>query len=813
MVAAITAESPGGAPAPGGAQDGLVVTVKDLSVHYLGRRGWVLDSVDLTHLRGRVTAVIGPSGCGKTTLVRTLCGLVPHCLPSRYAGSACLSGTEIADATVRFLAERVGYVGQNPDAAVVTRTVHDDVAFPLANLCLGREEIEARVIDSLFRVGLLERIWEDPWTLSGGQRQRLAAAAALAMRPGLLILDEPTSTIDTTGRAEFYGLIAQLVSTGTGVIVIDHDLDPILPLVDQVLALDASGRTIATGSPRDVFMTHRCEFISAGVWMPRALRSAPTGPGSPLTCAEAGITVPALSDLCAPGAVRCLRRGEAGWQQVESIDTADTADTAAHPPPGEPAPVDLVDLEVPGRCPPVTMRLGGGELLALVGPNGAGKSSLLSALGGLIDSTATRATVCGRPIKRGRHRVGYVFQNPEHQFVTTTVRRELAVGGATPERVEELLTQFHLTEHADHHPLTLSGGQARRLSVATMVSEERQVIVLDEPTYGQDWDNTCELMAFIEELRGQGRTIIVATHDLELALDHCTHVLALPAPEAPGATPVSGTTSGGSTAPSVNSPRPRSPGHGAPEGGLMPPPRPRQRPGLLTGLNPLTLFGALIPAMVMIFALKEPSLNVTVLASASLLMVAARAPRRRTIASVAGVWAITGLLAWVFSGRSSLGEASKVYDLGTAAAGATGIGALVALVLLSGISTDPEALIRTLTSTFRMPYRIGSAGTAAIAFTTRFRQDFATLRTARALRGIGKRWGPLAPLVRWAGSLVPLMILAVQHAERVALSMDSRAFGAYPQRTELADTPWRRRDWAVMACTWAATACTWAWLL
>ena len=173
MVAAITAESPGGAPAPGGAQDGLVVTVKDLSVHYLGRHGWVLDSVDLTHLRGRVTAIIGPSGCGKTTLVRTLCGLVPHCLPSRYAGSACLSGTEIADATVRFLAERVGYVGQNPDAAVVTRTVHDDVAFPLANLCLGREEIEARVIDSLFRVGLLERIWEDPRTDDRSEERRV----------------------------------------------------------------------------------------------------------------------------------------------------------------------------------------------------------------------------------------------------------------------------------------------------------------------------------------------------------------------------------------------------------------------------------------------------------------------------------------------------------------------------------------------------------------------------------------------------------------------------------------------------------------
>ena len=150
-------------------QDGRaarLVEAKDLSVHYLGYEEWVLDSVALTHLHGQVTAVIGPSGCGKTTLVRALCGLVPHCLPSEYAGSLRLAGTEVADATVSFLATHVAYVGQNPDASVVTRTVHDDVAFPLQNLCLPRSEITARVEESLRTVGLLGRVWDDPWHLS-----------------------------------------------------------------------------------------------------------------------------------------------------------------------------------------------------------------------------------------------------------------------------------------------------------------------------------------------------------------------------------------------------------------------------------------------------------------------------------------------------------------------------------------------------------------------------------------------------------------------------------------------------------------------
>ena len=790
--AASEAEQPLGEPA-----DPALVSIEGLSVHYLGRESWVLDSVSLTHLRAQVTAVIGPSGCGKTTLVRALCGLIPHCLPSEYAGSLKLAGTEVADATVQILAQTVAYVGQSPDAAVVTRTVHDDVAFPLQNLCLPRSEITVRVEQALRAVGLIERIWDDPWTLSGGQRQRLALAVALAMRPQLLVLDEPTSTIDTTGREDFYTLIASLTSSGTAVVVIDHDLDPVLPIIDQVLALNADGRTIAVGSPREGFMSHRRELIDAGVWMPRALREAgddlPAGAlasEAALTCAEAGIRVPRLGDLCADGEVRYLEKRTCGsaesWHQVEAIDTREALAGRTRPEPR--TSVELVDLEVPGRTPRVSMRLGGGELVALVGPNGAGKSSILSALAGLIRSRADKATVGGRNVGKDRHLVGYVFQNPEHQFVATTVGAELAVGGTRPERVDQLLEQFHLTAHRGHHPLTLSGGQARRLSVATMVSEERDVIVLDEPTYGQDWDNTCELMDFIDQLRHQGRTVIMATHDLELALKHCTHIVALPGVPAAG------------TADSLT-------GHVS----LAPvPPRPQPRRGLFTSLNPLTLFASVLPAMVMVFALRNHHLNLGILLAASVLIIAARASLRRTVASVIAPWVVTALMTWILSGGSQYREtAARLYDLGDAVTGGTGIGALIALVLVSGVSTDPEALIRTLTTTFRMPYRLGAAGTAAIAFITRFHDDFVLLRTARALRGVGGRWGLLAPVVRWTGSILPLMILAIQHAERVALSMDSRAFGAHKRRTEMTDDPWRARDWSVVALTWALVAITW----
>lgn len=751
-----------------------LLAVEDLSVHYLGQDRWVLQRPSLVHLSGQVTAVIGPSGCGKTTFVRAVCGLVPHCLPSEYSGSVQIAGAEIADATVQLIATNVAYVGQNPDAAVITRTVYDDVAFALQNLCLPVPEIDRRVREALAAVGLETKLWESPWRLSGGQRQRLAIAVALAMQPRLLVLDEPTSMIDTQGTDEFYSVIQQLVSDGVGIVVIDHDLDPVLPLCDHVIALNAQGAVIAQGTPHEVFLGHTAELEACGVWLPRALRDE--SPHHALTCEQAGIRVPRITEICGDS-VQYQRRTEAGWETIDAIDTLDGGGSAT---------VELADFCVPGRSPAISMRLRGGEFIALIGPNGAGKTSLLAALAGLIPSKAQRATVCGEVVRRGRHQVGYVFQNPEHQMVCSTVAGEISTGDVSASKAEAIVEQFHLSQYRDQHPLTLSGGQIRRLSVATMVAESRDVIVLDEPTYGQDWANTCELMAFIDELRAEGRTVIMATHDLELALSRCSHIIALPAA-------VSETRENAASAAPAN------------------PPSPSVPRGLFSSFNPVTLLLALIPAMVMVFVCKDPAVNVGVLIAASLAMVAARASRARTVMSLLAPWVIAAVLLPVFRYNYTIEEVSPLYNYGGELAAASGIGALLSLMLLSGISTHPEALLRTLTTTFKLPYRVTAAGTAAVAFVTRFRRDFQLLRTARALRGIGASWGPLAPAIRWVGSLVPLAILAVQHGERVALSMDSRGFSAYPRRTELQHTPWQVRDWCLVGLLWAVTALLWWW--
>ncbi|RLP12634.1 ATP-binding cassette domain-containing protein [Propionibacterium australiense] len=732
-----------------------LLAIRGLGVRYPGTERWVLDAAGLDQYAGRVTAVIGPSGCGKSSLVRTACGLVPHCIPADYRGSVVLDGTEMADAEVVQIATRIGFVGQNPDAAVVARSLHDEVCFPLQNLCLPPDEIEARATEALGLVGLGDRPWDDPWVLSGGQRQRLALAVALAMKPDLLVLDEPTSTIDPEGREDFYRLLPPLIEQGMGVLVIDHDLDLILPMVDQIIALDGAGRTIAAGSPDEVYRAHRAELDAAGIWLPRALRPVPAA------------APPGLGELCRHDVVRYLARADGRWQEIDRLDTAS---------PEHPAGCELTGFGVPGRSPAVSARLGGGELVALIGENGAGKTSLLGALAGVVRASGGTATIDGTPVKAGDPRVGYVFQNPEHQFVTSSVGAELAFDGLGAAQVDRLLDQFHLTECKDQHPLTLSGGQSRRLSVATMVSAGKRLIALDEPTYGQDWANTCELMDFIHALRADGASVLMATHDLELAVEHATHIIALP----------------------LGVERDRPP---------APPPQPNA--SLLGSLNPFAMVAAILLPAIFVVAHRDVTANLVIMILASLVMAASRTRWRRIVGSIAAVWLVAAAMTWAVSTAINPDLFTGIRSIGGPGQAGTTIGALLALVLVSGIATDPEAILRAATTRLHLPYRLASAGTAALAFLARFRIDFRLLRTARALRGVGRRWGPLGPVVRWASSIVPLLIIAVQHGERVALSMDSRAFGAFDHRTELITDPWRGRDTAIILLIWAATIAVW----
>jgi energy-coupling factor transport system ATP-binding protein len=480
---------------------------------------------------GEVVLVLGPSGSGKSTLAMTMNGLIPHAVPGVVTGTVTVGGRDAATSSVSELAPTVAMVFQDPDAQLITGTVLDEVCFGPENLRLPVAEVLARAEAALRRVGLWDRRDKSPDVLSGGGRQRLAIACALAMASPLLVLDEPTASLDPAGVAEVYAALRDVVAAGDrAIVLIEHDLDAAVGLVDRVVALDGEGRVVADGDVDEVLRGRAGQLHELGVWLPTATLAA-------LRLRRAGYALPRLP--LTPGELRT------------ELDAAAPPALASDPRPVQDRPVGepivrVRDLRVTrGRSTvlhDVDLDVSVGEFVAVVGPNGAGKTTLVQAIAGVRRPPRGTVVIDGRDVRRlparvlSRH-VGFVFQNPEHQFVTTTVFDELAHGlrrRRIPEaevrsRVEEMLARFGLHDRADAHPFLLSGGQKRRLSVGTALVGGARVLVLDEPTYGQDRARADEMLAMLDDLRAGGTTIIVVTHDLQLVAEHADRVVVMDA--------------------------------------------------------------------------------------------------------------------------------------------------------------------------------------------------------------------------------------------------------------------------------------------
>nr|WP_296066286.1 ABC transporter ATP-binding protein [uncultured Actinoplanes sp.] len=446
------------------------VVLRGFGWRHAGRRAWAVRDVDLRIAHGERVLLLGPSGAGKSTLLAALAGLLP-------ADSGESAGTvEIDGLDPRKARERTGIVFQDPQTQLVMARSGDDVAFGLENRGVPAAQIWPRVSDALDRVGFPYPITRPTAALSGGEAQRLALAGVLALRPGLLLLDEPTANLDPAGAALIREGIARSRAAGddSTMIIVEHRVAEALPLVDRVVVLEPGGGIRADGAPEMVFAAYGNKLADDGVWVP-------------------GFTIPPLKSAVPAGEV--MARAE--------------------------------QVAVAQRLDPVSMCVSGGEVLAVTGPNGAGKSTLALTLGGLLAPTGGTVTAFEqtRP-HRWRaavltRRIGSVFQNPEHQFVTSRVVDELAMGprrvGRTPaevtETVDGLLDRLRLTRLAQANPYTLSGGEARRLSVATALATEPRLLVLDEPTFGQDRRTWIELVTLLATLRDEGHAVVAVTHD------------------------------------------------------------------------------------------------------------------------------------------------------------------------------------------------------------------------------------------------------------------------------------------------------------
>ncbi|MCK8467233.1 energy-coupling factor transporter ATPase [Microbacterium sp. KSW4-16] len=486
---------------------------------------------------GEVVLLLGPSGSGKSTLTLALNGLIPHALPASMVGTVEAGGIDSASAETATLSTQVAMVFQDPDTQIVTGTVYDEVAFGPENLLLDVDVVRDRVEAALRRVGLWDRRDENPDHLSGGGRQRLAIACALAMGSPLIVLDEPTANLDPQGIDDVYTALADVVAAGDrAILLVEHNLDAAMDFVTRTLVLDREGTVVFDGPAAEIIREHADELVSMGVWLPGATLAALRLRDEGRRLDPLPLTPHELADALAQEAPHSPATAAAIPAPRE-----EDRDARAHT--GQEI-IRARGLSVKKRRTEILhgidLVLEAGSLTAIVGANGAGKTTLIQALAGVVPPPRGQVTVDG--IDPGvasprdlAARVGFVFQNPEHQFIAHTVFDELAHGlrlRQVPDaeitvRVDDMLTRFGLAHKAEVHPFLLSGGEKRRLSVGTALITRPRVLALDEPTFGQDRARAAELLDLLQELRTEGTTIVIVTHDLQLVAEHASHVVVL----------------------------------------------------------------------------------------------------------------------------------------------------------------------------------------------------------------------------------------------------------------------------------------------
>lgn len=464
---------------------------------HAGRKAFAVKDLDLTIAPGERVLLLGASGAGKSTLLHALAGVLGAAEEGEELGVLTVDGVPAPLAR-----GRAGLVLQDPDGQIAMARVGDEVAFGCENLAVPREEIWPRVHRALDDVGLAVPLDHPTSSLSGGQKQRLALAGILAMEPGLVLLDEPTANLDPAGIEEVREAVRRsLDRTGATLVVVEHRVSVWSGLVDRVVVLDAAGGLLADGPP-DAVLTDpgaRRRLAASGVWVPGWHPLTGEAPARPLRAPSARRREDAAGGLLAAGGLAVGRVRKA------------------------PPVVSGLDLG-----------LRAGESVSVTGPNGAGKSTLaltlaglLSPLGGRLEALPELAGAAGPSPHRWRSselvtRIGSVFQEPEHQFLTPRVIDELEFGPRRVARrseaevraaVDPLLERLRLTKLAGANPFTLSGGEKRRLSVATMLATGPRILMLDEPTFGQDALTWAELVRLLAELLDQGTSLLAVTHD------------------------------------------------------------------------------------------------------------------------------------------------------------------------------------------------------------------------------------------------------------------------------------------------------------
>jgi len=522
-----------------------MIEIKDLWYTYPGRTDPTLKGVNLKIEEGEFVLLTGPTGCGKSTLLKTLNGIIPHESGGIFSGSIRINGIETRDSNQMELSRGVGLVFQNPDDQIFSTTVEDEIAFGPENLCMKREDIDKKVEEALQMVGMSGHRLDSTNSLSGGQKQRICIASMLAMMPEILAMDEPVSQMDPVGTQDVLNTVRELNrKLKITILLVEHRLHELAPFADRVVIMD-DGKIIFDQPASKAFDNLEI-FHRLGLRVPEPVE----------LCHRLGIRASPLSVREALAVLN--KKNFKENMKTPQFFSNPKEDTEALPKaravsPGNNDPienndsVDSVDSVISIRdmwsgyeknrmvLKGINLEIRKGERVAVMGTNGSGKSTLLLNLAAMLKPYKGSVKVFGEDT-RSRNpysfagRVGFVFQNPDLMLFCDSAEEEARFGPVQlkykniEERARTSLEAMSILNLKQDLPQSLSRGQRLRTAVASVLSINPEIILLDEPTTGQDRVNIEQMMDYLKNKRS---TLVFCTHDIEIAMLYATRILVM----------------------------------------------------------------------------------------------------------------------------------------------------------------------------------------------------------------------------------------------------------------------------------------------
>ncbi|MDK7084847.1 ATP-binding cassette domain-containing protein [Gardnerella leopoldii] len=828
---------------------------------HASRRAFAVRGLDLTIKAGQRVLLLGASGIGKSTILSGAAGLIGNDFVAKNSAKDSVENSEdgaksqqttlVEDADggvsegcvlvdgvpVRRARGRVGLVLQDPDAQAIFQRLGDNVAFGPENMNVPRGEIWDRVRKSLKEVGLDGlQLHRSTSHLSGGQMQRLALAGALAMQPSVLLLDEPTANLDPDGTQQIVGAVrAVLDSTHATMVLVEHHAEPWIDMIDRVVVLglendeaangkDANGETVhsetvhdddiaraassrtvivADGTPDEVFNRTDLDFEDLGIWLPERYKKN------------------VKSSANESFVINSSANAESSEKYYENCNPAEGYGEVL---------LSTKDLAISHNSEPIARHINlefkAGQITALVGANGAGKSTLSLTLAGLLPAVSGEV-VASDALAQGANgtdpmkwkspdlakRISYVFQNPEHQFACGSVLDEVMLGplrtGVSADearaKAQELLKRFRLARYAKANPYTLSGGEKRRLTVAASLAAAPRVLILDEPTFGQDRKTWLQIIRLIASLRSGGVSIIVVTHDrelveelgarlVELVPDAKAEAAEMSAAEAKSTEALSATT--GAT--DISRIKVSAVNNRDEEAKLS------SKSPLLASINPVfRIFGAFAASIPLLFTLDCVSASVALLLE-FVIFACIKLPPWRVIRLSWPVWvgAPTSALTVLLYGKSGGNTWFQWWlmhatDRSAMLAVATSLRILAigvpSIVMVIGL--DATDLADAFSQVLHLPDRFVYGGLAGIRLFGVLQDDWAALTASRRSRGLGDEHRVRA----FFPQSFALLVLSIRRSTTLATAMEARGFGGVGARSHARVSRVRARDWWIFA--------------